>query len=75
MEKWKTFPCKECLVKRTCLECCFKIPTTIKLRRRRNHLKNKCYGCGEKISSGWNSCIICTSNIRLRRLGIHGRYY
>ncbi len=53
IEKWKTFPCKTCLLKHKCNKTCFKFPDTINdtdvSRYMAEHveLKEICLCCGE----------------------------
>ncbi len=63
--KWKTFPCKECLIKGKCKETCFEWPLTneVMLYIKENNLQYICLCCGYEIMlSDYNMCPICHSN-------------
>ncbi len=50
MDKWKTFPCKDCLIKRVCKKECFEVPDlkTLTCYSEKHGLVKKCLGCGEE---------------------------
>ncbi len=47
-EKWKTFPCKTCLIKGVCKDRCFIWPDydTMGKHVEKNQLKDICVSCG-----------------------------
>ncbi len=48
--KWKTQPCKECLLKKSCKQECFKWPAyrVVSEYIRENDLQNICISCGNE---------------------------
>ncbi len=49
MEKWKTFPCKDCIIKKICTEWCFKWPrkySDLVDYIEENDLECTCLSCG-----------------------------
>ncbi len=53
MDKWKTFPCKICLLKGRCHSSCFQFPTTYHALEEyviENQLRNTCLSCGSYVS-------------------------
>ncbi len=60
-EKWKTQPCKECIIKNICKKECFKWPfsTIIYKYVTDNNLRCICLNCGIKISYDKYWCIKC----------------
>ncbi len=60
MEKWKTFPCKGCLVKKTCKDRCFNWPTVpyiVISHINTNNLQGVCLACGDSCSGRYNEHI------------------
>ncbi len=59
---WKTFPCKECIIKKVCNKKCFLWPNIYRIQDhiKENHLENICLRCGDRIEimGGW-WCIEC----------------
>ncbi len=56
-DKWKTQPCKECLVKNVCNKACYDIyaySTYEEVLRfvKENHLESICLSCGDNITPG-----------------------
>ncbi len=51
-DKWKTFPCKECLIRKVCKQDCFICPEHDHLKKyvEDNLPKNTCLGCGFEIN-------------------------
>ncbi len=53
--KWKTYPCKECIVKGKCSEYCFEYPldrTIIHTHIKENNLRGICLACGSMNING-----------------------
>ncbi len=48
-DKWKTYPCRECVLKGKCRERCFTFPSfkIIHSYTKRNDIRNICLSCGE----------------------------
>ncbi len=54
IEKWKSYPCKECIIKNTCSKACFEYPddnSPIQFSKE------------ELVRLGYNTCITCTTKI------------
>ncbi len=72
MEKWKTYPCKHCIVKSVCAEDCFMFPHIDELTEyaKENDIKHKCLGCGHDLYHTYPSylngcqtlCVNCRSD-------------
>ncbi len=48
-DKWKTQPCKTCLLKGRCKGSCFPLPDSTEVAdyiRRNNNIENTCLSCG-----------------------------
>ncbi len=62
--KWKTFPCKECILKSKCTKSCFDFPDEQRVRRYviDNSLGNICLSCKTKLRGGKKLSLIyhCT---------------
>ncbi len=66
-DKWKTYPCKECLIKTTCSTRCFDWPKTyddrtynmilLKMYIKINQLENICLSCGSTNVTKYNGTI------------------
>ncbi len=52
-EKWKDFPCKNCLLKGKCQHRCFRYPAYITVIEYIQHegLRNTCLGCGGGVNT------------------------
>ncbi len=68
-DKWKTFPCKECLIKKTCKQECFEWPDgdTAIDHITTNNLQGVCLLCGDEIARphSWvcSNCLMKTECI------------
>ncbi len=71
-DKWKTFPCKTCLVKKTCKQDCFEYPDIeggLSRYIKENQLEGICLNCGDaSVSSHDRWCGICYTR-RFWRMG------
>ncbi len=62
--KWKTQPCKDCILKGKCSSSCFKYPsyqTICEFSREGRHLMKvkECIACGEEVSGAMIWCETC----------------
>ncbi len=59
--KWKTFPCKECIINKICDRWCFDWPVDSELMNHieKNQLKNICLGCGDSMNHDWPDQVVC----------------
>ncbi len=66
MEKWQTFPCKECLLKGRCSGHCFDWPhyDIVKKQIEDNQLEGMCLSCGSYLNNPTDwifSCYKCNT--------------
>ncbi len=47
-DKWKTFPCKNCIIKNTCSKACFEYPDVEVVRNFSLTILDECIACGVK---------------------------
>ncbi len=65
-DKWKTYPCKECLIRYICKQECFKWPTsanTVAKHIRENNLQYVCMRCGDMLSNNNWWCDTCENKL------------
>ncbi len=65
-DKWKTFPCRNCLLKKSCGDRCFEIPVGSLNHVKENKLQGICLACGNVVNKSnvivWY-CANCNVNI------------
>ncbi len=72
-DKWRTFPCKECLLKKMCKIRCFNWPQNvidgpsdkIKVHIKENNLEHICLSCGHNPASDFGIIQWYCKNCRL----------
>ncbi len=74
IDKWKTQPCKNCMIKKLCRKNCFSSPSYHKLFEytAENPLNNSCLYCGNKLMK--NSLFYCIE-CGIRKKQSLGEYY
>ncbi len=62
MEKWKTFPCRDCVLKKTCSKACFEWPVfrVVENHVVENKLQHICLSCG--IITQSEGFLVCMCN-------------
>ncbi len=78
IEKWKSFSCKECLLRKTCSDICYNYPQyDIALEHvTNNNLSQTCLSCGTKKDNRYSRVIIgcnkCTNKAYTQSLNNNG---